>query len=222
MGFVDDILNAASLGVYERNEEDRSGVRASGGEVEPQRGAKTWLPPRQSELEALRREVEALRVKAEDTGEVEALRRQVEALQREGRTLRVKAEDTSEVEALRRQVEALQREGKALREEMEDTERPQLQEQRRLKEEQEAREREAQRQLELERERQEEGEHLLREREARRYEPTPPGRRYTSAPGVDTAGLGHTYTPEDRDWYQKLQKDAEDRARIWREGRWDD
>jgi hypothetical protein len=49
-----------------------------------------------------------------------------------------------------------------------------------------------------------------------------PSPRYTSAPGVDTAGLGHTYTAEDRDWYQKQHQDAKDRNSIWREGRWDD
>jgi hypothetical protein len=52
-------------------------------------------------------------------------------------------------------------------------------------------------------------------------QPTPHPTRYTSAPGVDNAALGHTYTAEDRDWYQKQQQDAKDRARIWREGRWD-
>jgi hypothetical protein len=103
MGFVNDILNAASLGVYGRDEAPKPSESANG-ELEPQSGVKTWLPPRQSDLEALRREVNALRERVKDTDEgVEARRREVNAL-------RVKAEKAEGVvEELRRQVEEVLR-----------------------------------------------------------------------------------------------------------------
>jgi hypothetical protein len=105
-----DILNAASLGVYKGDEKSGEGAR---GEPEEQRGAKTWLPPRQSELEALRREVNALRIKTQEAER--ALRERVkdtdegvEARRREVNALRVKAEKAEgEAEELRDQVEGL-------------------------------------------------------------------------------------------------------------------
>ena len=139
--------------------------------------------------------------------------------------MRVKAEDTSEVEALRRQVEALQHEGKALREKMEDTERPQLHEQRRLKEEQEAqerqdylaREREAQRRLELQREKEARQERLLREQESRRYERPPvlPDPNPPRPPGTGDAAL---WSPRDREeayWAEEERRRGCERTRDW-------
>jgi hypothetical protein len=97
MGGFKDILNAASLGVYKGDDESGEGTR---GELEQQSGAKTWLPPRQSELQALRREVNALRIKTEEAeGVVGELRRQVEVLRETVEEVEVALRDKKAEEA---------------------------------------------------------------------------------------------------------------------------